>query len=76
MKVYSIKFGLNSAEQNQIIDKMKNAGYEVIQVSDGLLVKTDLDLTKLKSELEGLNVSELDLSDPNLSKDAKVFAQI
>lgn len=76
MKVFSVKFGLNSADQNQTMDKMKNAGYEVIQASDGLFVKCDLDLKSLQSELDGLTVTEVDLKDPELAKDAKVLAGI
>lgn len=76
MKVYSVKFGLNSADQNQTMDKMRNAGFEVIQASDGLFVKCDLDLNSLRKELEGLTVAEVDLKDPDLAKDAKVLAGI
>lgn len=67
---------VNGAEQALIIDKMKNCGCEVIQVSNGLLVKTSKSLMDLQGILDGAIVKHFDSSDPNLSKDAKVFAGV
>lgn len=50
---YQIKVGLNSS-QSEIIDLLKNAGAEVIQVSDGLAIKSAESLDKLKTALNGL----------------------
>ena len=69
-------FTITSPEQAITIDKLKNGGCEVIQVSNGLLAKTSKSLTDLQKELENATVTELDRNDPNLSKDAKVFAGI
>ncbi len=85
MNVFSIKFGLDaSSEQAMIIDKLKNAGFDVIQISSGLLAKSDKTLKVLNDELSSLSqklaISELDLNtaalDPELSKDGKLFAGI
>ncbi len=71
-KIYQV----NSPEQAVLIDKIKNSGCEVIQVSNGLLVKTSKSLSELQSILEGAIIKELDPNDLNLSKDAKVLAGI
>lgn len=72
MNVYIV----NSPEQAITMDKAKNAGCEVIQVSNGVLVKTSKSASELQSVLEGAIIKSIDLNDPNLSKDAKVFAGI
>ena len=69
-------FTINSPEQAITIDKLKNCGCDVIQVSSGLLCKTSKSMDELKSELAGATIAELDRSDPDLSKDAKIFAGI
>lgn len=78
MNVFNIKFGLSSGSQAQIIDLLKNGGSEVIQLSSGLLTRSEKNLSELQKELsvvsDQISISELDPSDPDLSKDAKVFA--
>jgi hypothetical protein len=63
-----------------IIDQIKNAGGDCIQVSDGLVAKSTLSLSELQRVLsegtQGLSLSILDTQDPQLSKDAKAFAGI
>lgn len=69
-------FTVNSTEQAITIDQLKNAGCEVIQVSNGLLCKTTKSLSDIQKEVSGAQVAELDRNNPDLSKDAKVFAGI
>ena len=69
-------FTVSTPEQAITIDKLKNCGCEVIQVSNGLIVKTSKSMSEIQNELGNANVEKLDLTDPGLSKDAKVFAGI
>lgn len=69
-------FTVSSPEQAITIDKLKNCGCEVIQVSSGLVVKTDKSLQDIQKEIGDATVGELDKNDPELSKDTKVFAGI
>lgn len=69
-------FIVASTEQAITIDKLKNGGCEVIQVSNGLVVKTSKSMSDLQKELENATVQEVDRNDPELSKDAKVFMGI
>jgi hypothetical protein len=77
MSGFSVKLGQNaSGDQASMMDKIKNAGGEVIQVSDGLVVKSDMDLAQLQSLLEEGSVSQIDYKSPELSQDTKVFLGI
>jgi len=69
-------FTISTTEQALTIDKLKNCGCEVIQVSNGLVIKTDKSLNDIQSEIGDSIVKELDKTDPDLSKDTKVFAGI
>ena len=69
-------FTVTTTEQAMTIDKLKNCGCEVIQVSNGLIIKTQKGLNDIQQELSDSIVKELDRNDENLSKDAKVFAGI
>ena len=54
MKVYTV----NSSEQAITIDQLKNAGCEVIQVSNGLLCKTSKSLEDIQKEVTGAQFAE------------------
>lgn len=69
-------FTVETSEQVMTIDKLKNCGCEIIQVSNGLVVKTSMSFSEIQTELENATVKELDLNDPNLSKDTKLFVGI
>ncbi len=77
MELVSIK--LNSAgDQTQVLTVLKNAGFEVIQASDGLIAKGKM--TEVKKELgefaSQMTLTDLDPNDPDLPKDAKVLAGV
>lgn len=80
MKYFSIGFGA-SGEQQNVTDKLKSAGFEAIQISSGLLVKTPDETNDIKKILDpiptGITISPIDqksvLNDPEFSKDAKLF---
>lgn len=85
MKIYKIKLGVaSSADQVMIMDKIKSVGHEVIQISSGLLIKSEKDLSRIKEELspalDQASITELDIQsaskDSDLSKDARIFAGI
>lgn len=69
-------YTVSSTEQAITIDKLKNCGCEVIQVSNGLVVKTDKSLQDVQKEIGDAIARDLDKNDPDLSKDTKVFAGI
>lgn len=69
-------FTVSSTEQALTIDKLKNCGCEVIQVSNGLVVKTDKSLQDIQKEIGEAIARDLDKNDPDLSKDTKVFVGI
>lgn len=69
-------FTVSSTEQALTIDKLKNCGCEVIQVSNGLVVKTDKSLQDIQKEIGDAIARDLDKNDPDLSKDTKVFVGI
>lgn len=66
-------FTVMTTEQAIAIDKLKNCGCEVIQISSGLVVKTSKSLSDIQKEVENATVTEVDKNDPELSKDTKVF---
>lgn len=69
-------FTVATTDQAITIDKAKNCGCEVIQVSNGLIIKTSKSLSEIQKELTDATIAELDRNDPELSKDAKLFAGI
>ncbi len=78
MNYYTIKYG--PTDQALIIDKLRNAGFELIQVSNGLVTKAQADLSELRKTLREISelatVEALDPKDPTLSKDARKFVGI
>ena len=75
MKCYRIRFGATgSANQSQMMDKIKSSGGDVIQISDGLVAKSDGALKEILAEFaEEMSVEEVDPKDETLSKDAQLF---
>lgn len=75
MKYYRIRLGAaGSANQSQVMDKIKSSGADVIQISDGLIAKSTSPLDEILSEYaQEMTIEDADPSDETLSKDAKLF---
>ena len=69
-------FTVTTIEQAITIDKLKNCGCEVIQISSGLVIKTSKNLSEIQKEVENGTVLEVNRNDPDLSQDTKVFMGI
>lgn len=63
MKYYQIKVGLNSS-QTQIMDRLKSAGAEVIQLSDSLCFKISKSPDEIKNIFEGIEQPAVTSLDP------------
>lgn len=65
MAYYSIKVGLNSdITQQELIDMLRNSGADVIQISDGIAVKTDKPISDLKQEYDKLSALHFESLNP------------
>lgn len=83
MNFFAVKFGLDSGvSQSEIMQILKSNGADVIQTSAGLCVKSQSDLSALKSlfqksEHAGVTWQPLDadtaLLDDSLAADVKAF---
>ena len=75
MNFYRIRFGATgSASQSQVMDKIKSSGAEVIQISDGLVAKSEDSLESLLSDFsQEITIETADPKDETLSKDAQLF---
>lgn len=77
MKLFLIKMN-SSGDQALTLDKLKTQGAEVIQTSDGLLVKSDQSLSGLENIIGSGTVTIFDSKkaqeDPQTPKDVRVFA--
>lgn len=78
MKYYLFKIGLNSeVSQQQVVDKIRSNGGEVIQISSGLCAKMRSPLAAvhaLFSETSGLNIEPFDVaSAKDLPPDVRAF---
>jgi hypothetical protein len=77
---FSVTYGLNgSTSQTQVMDKIRGAGGDAIQTSDGLCVRLEGGITELEKILEGsaASLKALEpgpaLKDPNTPADVKAF---
>ena len=84
MNSFTIKFNSTEVNQQQIIDRLRSCGYDVIQVSDGLVAKVDgatSSVPEVLGELaSGVSVELVDpnliATDPSFSKDARQFVGV